>query len=182
MSSSHENSCRTYYKTLSAGNITHSKPFYNLLYRIYTMNSQFKHLSPGTRGQMTALVKRWKLVEAAPAVLVEGLQMLAADERKTAAEIIKANPPSAAIATTYGKGTKPKLALDKGDAQLLLEIVTSLNEIATEERPLAELLDLSMAVLVQQEQRPGLFSDESYAPLRRVITQFEPSAGQMALF
>jgi fructose-1-phosphate kinase PfkB-like protein len=147
------------------------------------MKSHFNRLSPGTKEQMKTVIDSWKRSGKPSVVLAEGLAMLAEDGRECAANMIKRNgTPAASVAATYGKGTRAKLALEKDDARLLLEVVSEIREIEKDEEKLRHMIDMAAAILLNGEHPPNVFNDRAYEKLMEVLSQFHPLVVQRSLF
>lgn len=147
------------------------------------MKSHFNRLSPGTKERMKSVIDSWKRSKKPSVVLAEGLALLAQDERECAASMIKRNgTPATNVATTYGKGHRAKLALEKDEARLLLEVVTDIREIENDEEKLRHMIDMAAAILLKGEHPPNVFKDKAYEKLLEVLSQFHPLVVQRSLF
>ncbi len=147
------------------------------------MKTHFNRLSPDTKSRMKSVIDNWKKTGKSAVVLAEGLSLLSQDDRESAASIINHNgTPAAAVAATYGKGIRAKLALEKDDAKLLLEVVSEIREIEKDETKLRNMIDMAAAILLDGGHPPNVFSDPAYEKLMEVLVQFHPMVVQRSLF
>jgi len=145
------------------------------------MNSGFSRLSPETKAKMREVIQSWKKTKSSVDVLAEGLRVLASPNRETALTLIKEESAVADFICGYGKGTRPKLSLEKRDAILLLEVLSAVRDVAQDDpKRTAELLDTATSVLLNGTD-PGSL-DRSYDPLIKKLSKFYPKIGQQSLF
>ncbi len=145
------------------------------------MNSGFSRLSPESKAKMRTVIQSWKRTKSGIDILTEGLQVLASPNRESAMTLIKEGSAVADFICGYGKGTRPKLSLDKRDAILLLEVLSAVKDVAQDDpKRTAELLDTATSVLLNGTD-PGSL-DRSYDPLIKKLTKFHPKIGQQSLF
>jgi hypothetical protein len=147
------------------------------------MKTHFNRLSPCTKERMKSVIDNWKRSKMSVGVLAEGLALLAEDERQSAAALLKRNGTDAVnVAAGYGKGTRAKLALEKEDAKMLLEVVSEIREIEKDEEKLKHMIEMAAAILLKGERPPNAFRDPAYEKLMEVLAQFHPAVVQRALF
>ncbi len=147
------------------------------------MKTHFNRLSPCTKERMKSVISSWKRSKATVGVLAEGLALLAEDDRQSAAELLKNNGTEAVnVAAGYGRGSRAKLALEKDDAKILLEVVSEIREIEKDEDKLKHMVEMAAAILLDGERPPNQFQDKAYEKLMEVLAQFHPMALQRDLF
>ena len=147
------------------------------------MKTHFNRLSPCTKERMKSVISGWRRSDKSVAVLAEGLALLADDERQSAAELLKRNGTEAVnVAAGYGKGIRAKLALEKEDAKMLLEVVSEIREIEKDEDKLKHMVEMAAKILLDNERPPNKFEDAAYERLMEVLAQFHPMALQRDLF
>lgn len=147
------------------------------------MKTHFNRLSPCTKQRMKSVITNWKRSDATVGVLAEGLALLADDERQSAQAMLKRNGTDAVnVATDYGKGIRAKLALEKDDARMLLEVVSEIREIEKDEDKLRHMIEMAARILLDGEVPPNKFEDPAYEKLMEVLAQFQPTTVQRSLF
>ncbi|HSB46855.1 MAG TPA: hypothetical protein VLD37_02490 [Candidatus Bilamarchaeum sp.] len=131
---------------------------------------------------MRELVGRWKRTGAAVSVLEESLITLSALKRASAQQLLETNgSPVAAIACTYGRGSRAKLALPKEDAKLLLALVHEISSCKQDEPTKLRMMDKAVSVLLGG-QAPATLSDPKWKPLLDILGGFDPAIKQGSLF
>lgn len=147
------------------------------------MKSRFNRLSAGKKAQMKSVISIWKKVGGTSEVLAEGLAMLA-DSNRDSAEFMINNieSRSVAVAATFGKGRRAKLALEKDDAQMLLEVVEAIRGIDCTELEHKQMIEVAASILLDGKQPTDFFVNGAYEPLRKVLEQFDPKVSQGSLF
>lgn len=147
------------------------------------MKTHFNRLSPCTKKRMKSVIANWKKSDATAGVLAEGLALLAEDDRQSAAALLKCNGTEAVnVAAGYGKGARAKLALEKDDARMLLEVISEIREIEKDEEKLKTMIEMAARILLDGEVPPNQFDDPSYEKLMEVLSQFQPTTVQRSLF
>ena len=147
------------------------------------MNPHFSRLSSCTKERMKAVISTWKRLNKPAKVLAEGLALLADDKRDPAAELLRKNGTQGVnVATTYGKGLRAKLALEKDEARCLLAVISEIREIEKDEDNVKSMIDMAVNILLDGQKPPSTFSNKSYEKLMGVLAQFEPSVVQRDLF
>lgn len=146
------------------------------------MYSTFSKLPEERKQGMLQLVRRWKDTGSATTILEEGLRVLSSDKRERAYDIVERHVREiAAIACVYGKGSKPKLALSKEDARMLLELVHDINGTDTDQSTKSQMVEIAAKVLFSGE-RPSTLSDARWKPLLALLGEMEPKVLQGSLF
>jgi hypothetical protein len=145
--------------------------------------TQLAAVSEERKQPMRDLVKRWKNTGAGVSVLEESLRVLSADKRSSALSILGSDAgPIGSIVCTYGKGSRPKLALEKEDAKLLLTLVREISACNEDVSTRSRMMDIAASVILGGEKPPSTLSDPKWKPLLDIIGSFDPSIKQGSLF
>lgn len=137
-------------------------------------------IAPERKQRMLAVLGKWKDIGLAD--LKTGLELLASPNRPTAQVVMDTRLPEVAgVFCVYGKGIKPKAALDREDAQVLLELISRLEQ-AIETEVLPAVLDVAGQVLLNgHDLSHRTVADKLLGPLLKILREFDPKAGQMNL-
>lgn len=147
------------------------------------MSTQFSRLSAGKKAKMRQVVDSWKRSGKTVAVLQEGLRMLCEDGRQSAQEICSDEiGQDVGFICTYGKGTRPKLALDKQDAKTLYDLVTRIRDLGCNEQETAFLVDVAMATALNGKKPPLMVRGEAVEKFLKILSELDPRAIQSSLF
>ncbi|MCI0559088.1 MAG: hypothetical protein MN733_11375 [Nitrososphaera sp.] len=145
--------------------------------------TQITALSEERRQPMRELVKRWKGTGSPVSALEESLKLLSRDKRSSALSLIgSADRDIATITCTYGKGSRPKLALDKADARMLLVLVSEISSCNEDETMKSRMMDIAASVIIGGEKPPSTLTDPRWKPLLDLIGSFDPTIKQGSLF
>jgi len=142
--------------------------------------AKLDRIPPQRKQRMLAVLRQWKDIGFAD--LKEGLKLLADPNRPTAQKIQDTRAPEiAGVFCTYGKGIRPKTALDREDAEVLLELVSRLEKaMQTEVVPAA--MELAGQLLLNgQDLSNKTVADKLLDPLLKILREFDGNAGQMNL-
>ena len=143
---------------------------------------EFSKLSPERRSGMLQLIRRWKGTGSGTELLEEGLRVLSAKKRESASEILDNEISEiSAMACVYGRGRRPKLAVSREEAALLLELVAGINGTQADQATKREMVGLAADVLLSG-QKPSTLADPRWKPLLDLLSGFEPGVRQSALF
>jgi hypothetical protein len=143
--------------------------------------SRFRTLSEERKSAMRSVIKEWKRRGAPPALLEEALTALSSGKRERAFDLIGSGSEVAGIVCTYGKGSRPKLALSKEDASLLLELVSDLRKCGASEEITSGMIGIACDVVLGGA-KPSDFSDPKWKPVFDVLSGFDPKVKQRSLF
>lgn len=130
---------------------------------------------------MMELVRRWKRTGSGTDVLEEGLRLMSAEKRQSAAGLLAREDPLSAIACTYGRGSRPKLALSKDDASALLRLVSDVNRTGETPAMKSQMVEIAAGIFLRGE-KPETLSDPKWKPLLDLIGSLEPGVRQGSLF
>ena len=147
------------------------------------MSTQFSRLSAAKKAQMKEVIEGWKRAGKSTGVLEEGLRMLSAANRHSAQEVCSLDiGQDVGFICTYGKGTRPKLALDKKDAKTLLDLVARIREIGCNEDENAYMVDVAMSAALNGEKPPFMLRGEAVEKFLKILSELDPMAIQSSLF
>jgi hypothetical protein len=140
-------------------------------------------LSEERKQPMRELVKRWKDTGSTVSVLEESLNTLSRDKRNSALMLIgSAERDIATITCTYGKGSRPKLALEKADARMLLVLVSEISACKEDETMKSRMMEIAASVIIGGQKPPSTLTDPKWKPLLDLIGSFDPTIKQGSLF
>ena len=142
----------------------------------------FRSLSEKKKKEMRHVIEVWQRRQLPVSLLEEGLRILSEEKRPTANELTKEDGGVADFACVWGKWTRPKLALTKEDAMLLLELVTGIRKVAFNDELAKDMVGIASSVLLDGKRLPARFTDPAMEPLRGILRGFDPTVNQSALF
>lgn len=144
--------------------------------------SKLNNLSEKQKAGMRHVLSAWKKSGKGTAVLEEGLMVLASNKRPTADAICRDGQPYIAVACTYGKGYRSKLALSKMDAALMLEFVRPARQAAKSEKDAKKMIEMCAGVILDGLKPPKTLSDPLWERVLKIIREVAPAASQVSLF
>jgi hypothetical protein len=143
--------------------------------------SKLGSLSDKKKEGMRTVVSQWKRTGASVSVLEEGLRLLSEPSRSPARELCRSDSKAAGIACTYGKGSKPKLALSREDAKALLDLLRRIKAAAPDTDSEKKMVEAAASVLLEGKGLSSLTGPE-WEPLRRLLSELDPALAQSAFF
>jgi hypothetical protein len=147
------------------------------------MTSSLKRFSLKSKGKMHQVVQSWKGTGLSVEILKEGLRLLSKPKRERASALVADEYCHASrFVCMYGKGRAPKLALQKNHARILLELVKNVLDISKTEAEAVKRVEIASSVLLSRQKPPFALSDRKWQPLLEVMSSFDPTVNQLALF
>ncbi|MFN7991460.1 MAG: hypothetical protein U0R44_04860 [Candidatus Micrarchaeia archaeon] len=142
----------------------------------------FTRISGQRKEEVGKFVDSWKRSSHPVDTLEEGLRYLTSPKRETALQLMDSDSPIVGICCGYGKGSRPKLALSRADASLLLDIVVEIRKAGDGAELTKEMVRKAFSILLDGRVPASAEGDPALKRLLDILGQKDPGLKQGSLF